>query len=140
MHLEFYGAAEGVTGSAHRLRVNDTDVLLDFGLFQGRRAETNQLNRDIPKWAASAECVVLSHAHIDHSGNIPTLVKRGFEGNVYCTPATRDLCSVMLRDSAMIQKQDAEYLNKKAARSGSSQRIEPLYTVEDAQSAVGRMI
>ncbi len=140
MHIEFYGAAGGVTGSLHRLRVGDHDVLLDCGLFQGRREETNALNRDLPKWATRATALVLSHAHLDHSGNIPTLVKRGFNGNIYTTPPTRDLCAVMLRDSAMIQTQDAAYLNKRNARDGIDRRIEPLYTAEDVQTAMGRMI
>lgn len=118
MYLQFHGAAGGVTGSLHRIHVHDHDILLDCGLFQGHRAEANQLNRDLPRWAAGAHCLVLSHAHIDHSGNIPTLVKRGFAGNVFCTPPTRDLCSVMLRDSAMLQEQDARYLNKRFQRAG----------------------
>ena len=121
MYLEFYGASEGVTGSLHRIHVNDADVLLDCGMFQGRRAEANAANRETPDWAAKAQSVVLSHAHLDHSGNIPTLVKRGFTGNVYCTPATRDLCSVMLRDAAMIQEGDARYLNE-ATGKGTQER------------------
>jgi metallo-beta-lactamase family protein len=140
MHVEFFGAADGVTGSLHRLHVGDGDVLLDCGLFQGHRAEANQRNRQLPRWAAAAQVLVLSHAHLDHSGNIPTLVKRGFAGNIYCTPSTRDLCSVMLRDAAMIQEQDARYLNKRYERAGSDERIEPLYTVADAQRAVEHMI
>lgn len=138
MHLEFYGAAGGVTGSLHRLSVNETDLLLDCGLFQGHREESNRLNRDLPDWTTRATNLVLSHAHLDHSGSIPTLVKRGFEGNVFCTPPTRDLCSVMLRDAAMIQEQDARYLNKK--KKGSDDKVEPLYTIEDAQRSVARMI
>lgn len=140
MHLEFYGAADGVTGSLHRVHVEGQDILLDCGLFQGRREETNALNRDVPKWALGAHALVLSHAHLDHSGNIPTLVKRGYTGNVYTTPPTRDLCAVMLRDSAMIQTQDAAHLNRRFAREGSDRLIEPLYTAEDAQRAMGRMI
>lgn len=140
MHLEFYGAAEQVTGSLHRVHVNGVDVLLDCGLFQGRRADSNRLNREVPPWATKAHCLVLSHAHLDHSGNIPSLTRRGFQGNIYCTPPTRDLCSVMLRDAAMLQEQDARYLNKRAQREGSSERVDPLYTVEDAQKAVSQMI
>ena len=140
MYLQFHGAADGVTGSLHRLSVGDVDVLLDCGLFQGRRMESARRNRELPEWADKAEALILSHAHLDHSGSIPTLVKRGFTGNIFCTPPTRDLCSVMLRDSAMLQVQDARYLNKHLQRDGSSQRIEPLYTLEDAQRAVGQMI
>lgn len=140
MFLEFYGAAEGVTGSLHRIQANGADVILDCGLFQGHREECNRLNRELPKWATQAEALVLSHAHIDHSGNIPSLVKRGFHGNVYCTPPTRDLCSVMLRDSAMIQAQDAAYLNKKLGHRRGDKKIEPIYSVADAQRAVEQMI
>ncbi len=140
MYIEFHGAADGVTGSLHRVRVNDSDILLDCGLFQGHRAESNRRNRELPRWAVQANALVLSHAHLDHSGNIPTLVKRGFQGNVYCTPPTRDLCSVMLRDAAMIQEQDARYLNRRAEREGVRERIEPLYTTDDAQRAIGHMV
>jgi metallo-beta-lactamase family protein len=140
MHLEFYGAAGSVTGSMHRLHINGVDILLDCGLFQGHRAEANRINREIPEWARKAHCLVLSHAHIDHSGNIPSLVRAGWGNNIYCTPPTRDLCSVMLRDSAMIQEQDAAYLNRRAEREGSDEHIEPLYAVEDAQRAIGQMV
>lgn len=139
MFIEFHGAANQVTGSLHRVHVYGEDILLDCGLFQGHREEANRLNREIPKWAASAHSLILSHAHLDHSGNIPTLVKRGFRGNVYTTPPTRDLCSVMWRDAGMIQEQDARYLNRKYEREGSSERITPLYSVEDAQLATERL-
>lgn len=139
MFIEFYGAADQVTGSLHRVHVNGRDILLDCGLFQGHRAEANRINRELPKWALSAECLVLSHAHLDHSGNIPTLVKRGFRGNVYATPPTRDLCSVMWRDAGMIQEQDARYLNRRNERDGIPDRIAPIYTVDDAQIAVERL-
>lgn len=140
MYLDFHGAAEEVTGSLHRLHVGGVDIALDCGLFQGHRAEANRLNRELPDWAIAAQSLVLSHAHLDHSGNIPTLVKRGFEGNIFCTPPTRDLCSVMLRDAALIQQQDARYLNKHNQRDGKAERVEPLYDVDDAQRAVSRMI
>lgn len=139
MYLEFYGAANEVTGSLHRLHVGGTDVLLDCGLFQGHRAEANRLNRELPRWALDAHSLILSHAHLDHSGNIPTLVKRGFAGNVYTTPPTRDLCAVMLRDAAMIQEQDARYLNRRNAREGKDERISPLYDADDVQRAMQRM-
>jgi metallo-beta-lactamase family protein len=140
MYLQFYGAAEGVTGSLHRVGVGDGDVLLDCGLFQGHRSDANRLNRQLPKWAAKSHALVLSHAHLDHSGNIPSLVKHGFQGNIYCTPCTRDLCSVMLRDSAMIQEQDARYINRRNERNGIKDRVEPIYTKEDAQKAISQMI
>lgn len=135
MFIEFYGAADEVTGSLHRVHVNGQDILLDCGLLQGHRAEANTRNREVPKWAIAAHALVLSHAHLDHSGNIPTLVKRGFRGNVYATAATRDLCSVMWRDSGMIQEQDARYINRRNEREGNPDRIAPLYSVEDAQVA-----
>lgn len=140
VYLQFHGAADGVTGSLHRLHVQGRDILLDCGLYQGRRAEANAINRDLPAWAARAHATVLSHAHIDHSGNLPTLVKRGFKGNIYCSAPTRDLCSVMLRDSAMLQEQDARYLNRKLRREGSRDQIEPLYTVADAQNVLKKTI
>lgn len=135
MYLEFCGAANGVTGSLHRIHINGVDVGLDCGLYQGHRQECRQLNRSIPQWATQAEAFVLSHAHIDHSGNLPTLVRRGFQNNIFTTPPTRDLCSAMLRDSAMIQSQDAKYLHRKFG-----ENIEPLYSVDDAQQATSQMI
>lgn len=140
MQLEFYGAAGEVTGSLHRLRVANLDIALDCGLFQGRRAETNARNRALPAWAAKAHALVLSHAHLDHSGNLPTLVNQGFAGNIFATPATRDLCSVMLRDSALVQEQDARFLNKRFVREGLPDRIVPLYDVEDAQKALEQIV
>lgn len=140
MYLEFHGAADEVTGSLHRLHVGGVDVALDCGLFQGHRAEANRNNRDVPAWALSAHALVLSHAHLDHSGNIPMLVHRGFRGNIFCTPATRDLCSVMLRDAAMLQAQDARYINEHNQRDGSPERVSPLYGVEDVERAISQMI
>jgi len=140
VYLEFHGAADEVTGSLHRLHVGGVDIGLDCGLFQGHRAEANRQNREVPSWAVGAQAVVLSHAHLDHSGNLPTLVRRGFQGNIFCTPATRDLCSVMLRDAAIIQDQDARYINKHNQRNGSDERVEPLYDTEDAERAVSHMI
>lgn len=140
MFLEFCGAADGVTGSCHRLHVGDVDVALDCGLYQGHRREAAELNRNVQPWLIDAQSMVLSHAHVDHSGNLPTAVARGFRGDIYTTSATRDLCSVMLRDAAMIQAQDAAYLNKRYAREGIEERVEPLYSTEDAERAVSQMI
>jgi metallo-beta-lactamase family protein len=140
MYIEFYGAAEEVTGSLHRLHIGGRDILLDCGLFQGRRQESTRRNREVPRFASDAHCLVLSHAHLDHSGNIPTLIKRGFSGNIYCTPCTRDLCSVMLRDAAMIQEQDARYLNNRNRKEGNDECVEPLYSIEDAAQAMTQMI
>src|SRR5262245_16853817 len=103
----FHGAAQTVTGSMHLLEANDRRVLLDCGLFQGPRAESRRRNATFPWPPSSIHAVVLSHAHIDHIGNLPNLVRQGFFGKVYCTSATRALCAVMLEDSAEIQVEDA---------------------------------
>ena len=118
MELQFLGAAQEVTGSMHLLTVNDKKILLDCGMVQGRRQEAFERNRDLPVDPKSLDALVLSHAHIDHSGNIPQLVKLGYEGNIFCTHATQDLCNVMLRDSAHIQEKDVEYVNKKHEKKG----------------------
>lgn len=126
MHLTFHGAARGVTGSRHLLEINGAKILLDCGFFQGRREETNRRNREFGFDPKSIDAVVLSHAHIDHSGALPSLVKHGFVGPVYATPATADLAKIMLADSAFIQEKDAEMVLKYEGR-----RIEPIYTSRD---------
>ena len=139
MKLQFFGAAQTVTGTMHLLSVNGSRILLDCGLFQGKRQESIERNRHLPFDASSIDALVLSHAHIDHSGNIPSLVKSGFAGNIYATPATRDLCSAMLRDAGHIQEYDAYYINKKRAKQGLPP-VEPLYTVEDATNSLRNFI
>ena len=137
MRLTFWGAAGEVTGSMHLVEAAGKQILLDCGLHQGRRKETDWKNRHLPFPAASIDAVVLSHAHIDHSGNLPTLVKDGFTGPIYSTPATVDLCNWMLRDTAHIQEKDAEFLNKRREhrmRAGPDYGpVEPLYSMEDAE-------
>ncbi len=140
MHIRFLGAAQSVTGSMHLLETDAGTILIDCGLFQGRREESRQKNTHLPAEAVAADALILTHAHIDHSGSIPTLVKRGFSGSVWATPATRDLCAYMLRDSARIQEGDARYLNEKFGRDRDWQRIEPLYDEEDAIAALKRFI
>ncbi len=131
MKLQFWGAARTVTGSMHLLEVNDTKILLDCGLYQGKRKLSYERNLNFPFDPKDIDVLVLSHAHIDHSGNIPNLVRQGFRGNIYTTHASRDLCAAMLEDSARIQEQDIAYLNKKRRRKGEPP-LEPLYTVQDA--------
>lgn len=139
MKLTFYGAAQEVTGSQHLLEVNGKKILLDCGLHQGRRKEADKLNREMLYDPRELDAIVLSHAHIDHSGNLPTAVKKGYKGIILCTQATRDLEAIMLPDSAHIQKYDVEYLNKKRAKQNLSP-IEPLYTVEDVMKTMERFV
>ena len=129
------GAAKSVTGSMHILESNGKKILIDCGLFQGRREESNQRNRNLPFEPGNIERVVLGHAHLDHSGNIPTMVKNGYSNTIYSTFATRDLCLAMLKDSAHLQEKDAEYLNKKNEKKAFPTVI-PLYTVEDAERSL----
>jgi len=132
MRIRFHGAAQTVTGSQHLIEVNGSRILLDCGLYQGRRSETYERNRNHPFDPAKIDAVILSHAHIDHSGNLPHLVKHDFRGPIFATKATADLADVMLRDSGHIQEADAMFVNKKRAKRGEPP-IEPLYTLEDAE-------
>jgi metallo-beta-lactamase family protein len=131
MKLTFYGAARTVTGSKHLIEVNGTRILLDCGMVQGKRSESYSANVNLPFDPASIDLVVLSHAHIDHSGNLPNLVKNGFRGDIIATAATRDLCSTMLPDSGHIQERDVEYVNKKGRKRGEAP-VQPIYTQQDA--------
>lgn len=139
MKITFYGAARAVTGSQHLLEVAGKRILLDCGLSQGRRNDSERLNREYGYEPASLDAVVLSHAHIDHSGKLPGLVKNGFKGMIFSTGATRDLDAIMLPDSAHIQQADAEYLNRKRAKENLPP-IEPLYDLEDALSAIEKFV
>ncbi|MBZ0178403.1 MAG: MBL fold metallo-hydrolase [Melioribacteraceae bacterium] len=140
MKIQFIGAAKTVTGSMHLIECNDKKFLLDCGLYQGKRKEAFELNRSFEHFDPSEiDFLILSHAHIDHSGNIPTLVKHGFEGNIYCTFATRDLASVMLRDSAHIQEKDVEWVNKKRSKQKKN-LFEPLYTLDDVRKAMKHFV
>jgi len=130
MRVFFHGAAQTVTGSQHLLEVNGHRLLLECGLYQGRRKEANKRNRNFPFDPLKLDAVLLSHAHIDHSGNLPQLVKKGYHGPIYTTDATAHLANLMLIDSGHIHESDAEYLNKRGKRRGED-RIEPLYTIED---------
>jgi metallo-beta-lactamase family protein len=135
VRVTFWGAARTVTGSKHLLAGRPGNVLLDCGLFQGRRSESEARNRALPFHAGSVDALVLSHAHIDHSGAVPLLVKSGFHGPIHATAATADLCRVMLLDSAHIQEKDAEYLNRKSGRRGRG-AFRPLYETRDVEHAM----
>lgn len=133
MQLSFHGAARTVTGSKHLLTfTNGKRLLLDCGMFQGMGRQTDELNASFGFHPAQINYLILSHAHIDHSGLIPKLYKEGFRGPIYCTPATKDLCEILLADSASIQAADAKFVNRKR-RKYSLPLFEPLYTIEDAQ-------
>ena len=120
MHITFHGAVQTVTGSQHLLELNGQKILLECGLFQGKREEARSINRNFSYDPAAIDVLVLSHAHIDHSGNIPNLVRQGFRGRILCTPATADLCHAMLLDSGHIQEMDVAYVNKKRQQAGGA--------------------
>jgi metallo-beta-lactamase family protein len=131
MKIRFVGAARTVTGSQHLVQVNGHNLLLDCGLFQGRRADTYARNRHFPFNPTEIDAVILSHAHIDHSGNLPQLLLRGYQGPIYTTPASAHLANIMLLDSGHIQEADVKYINKHRMRKDEP-LVEPLYTQEDA--------
>ncbi|MCP4417064.1 MAG: MBL fold metallo-hydrolase [Chloroflexi bacterium] len=139
MEITFHGAVRTVTGSQHLVEVNGLKILLDCGLYQGSRKKSYKRNQELPFNAEEVDILVLSHAHIDHSGNIPNLVKSGFKGDIVCTYATRDLCAIMLRDSAKIQKYDIAYVNKKRKRNDLPP-LEPIYTIKDAMESLKNFI
>jgi metallo-beta-lactamase family protein len=138
MEIKFCGAAREVTGSSHLVTLTDGfTILLDCGLYQGSEEALDDFNDRFLFEPQEIDCLVLSHAHIDHSGRIPQLVKNGFDGIIFSTHATRDLSAIMLLDSAGIQEKDAEYKNKKLERKGKIASVEPLYTAEDVTEAMG---
>jgi len=139
MRFTAYGAARNVTGSKHLLEVGGVRVLLDCGLYQGRRAESERRNRNLPFEPSSIDAVLLTHAHIDHCGSLPTLVKNGFTGPIYATHATTDLCAILLRDSAYVQRHDLEYLNRRRRRRGEIP-LEPTYDEDDVDETLGQFV
>lgn len=141
MRIEFLGAAQTVTGSKHIVRTKNATILLDCGLFQGHRRESVEKNRTLGFAPHEIDAVVLSHAHIDHSGALPVLTRAGYRGPIFATPATHDLCAAMLTDAAMIQEIDARYVNKQIDRGRSEMdRVEPLYEVADVPQTLSQMI
>lgn len=136
MKLKFIGATESVTGSKHLLLTEKgKQVLLDCGLYQGMGKVTDELNRHLGLNPSNIEAVILSHGHIDHCGNLPTLVKQGFNGKIYCTPATFDVCSILLLDSAQIHESDVNFINKRRKKKGEPP-IKPLYTTHEAEKCL----
>ena len=147
MKVQFLGATREVTGSKHLITTDSGHtILLDCGMYQGKGMETDAANRDLGFDPAALDCIVLSHAHIDHSGLIPYVVKMGFKGDIYCTPATRDLCALMLADTAFIQEQDVRTYNKKIDRQnphkekGKKYKVEPLYNQQDVNRAMKHFV
>lgn len=134
MRLSFHGAAQTVTGSQHLLEINGTRLLLECGMYQGKRAESYARNHSFAYDPRTLDAVILSHAHIDHSGNLPNLIKHGFHGKIYTTRATADLADIMLRDAGHIQESDAAFVNKKHP---NDPRVDPLYTMADAEEVAG---
>jgi len=132
MRINFHGAAHTVTGSQHLIEINGSQLLLECGLYQSRREESYIRNKNFPFDPHRVDAVILSHAHIDHCGNLPNLVRQGFNGPIYATKATADLADVMLRDAAHIQEADVAFVNRKKSRRGNGP-IEPLYTQADAE-------
>ncbi|MBP5790756.1 MAG: MBL fold metallo-hydrolase, partial [Kiritimatiellae bacterium] len=135
MRITFYGAAHTTTGSMHLVEANGKRILLDCGLYQGHRKEAFEKNRHLPVDPKTIDYVILSHAHIDHSGNIPQLVRQGFRGRIFARQSTTELCDIMLRDSCFLQKRDLEYINKKRRREGKK-LFEPLYDESDVDIAM----
>jgi metallo-beta-lactamase family protein len=141
MEIEFVGAAQTVTGSKHVVRTKNTTLLLDCGFFQGRRRESLEHNKRLGVDPRALDAVVLSHAHIDHSGALPLLVKSGYGGPIYATPATRDLCAAMLEDAAMVQAADARFINKAIERDKANMDpVEPLYDQDDVVRVLEQMV
>jgi len=135
MQIGFYGAAQTVTGSQYLVEVNGIRIVIDCGLFQGKREESYIRNRNFEYDPSTVDHLVLTHAHIDHSGNIPNFVRKGFKGTIHATPATVELCKIMLHDSAYLQEKDTEFVNKIRLKQGK-EPFKPLYTREDVDLAL----
>ncbi|MBM3758435.1 MAG: MBL fold metallo-hydrolase, partial [Acidobacteria bacterium] len=142
MQITFRGAARTVTGSQHELKTAGKRIVLDCGLYQGHRKEAALRNKHFQYPASEVDAVLLSHAHIDHSGNLPNLVKNGYGGPIFTSAATIDLCASMLQDSAFVQEREAEFINRRNARrkklidTGNGETVEPLYSQDDAKATI----
>ncbi len=139
MKIHFLGGVRSVTGSKHLIEVNNKKILLECGLYQGKRESSHDKNKHMPFDPSSIDAVVLSHAHIDHCGNLPRLCKLGFKGSIFSTHATRDLASILLQDSAFLQAKDIEYVNKKRKKRGE-RPYKPLYNVEEAEKTMHQFV
>jgi len=139
MRISFHGGARQVTGSKHIIEADGKRILLDCGLFQGHRADANQKNRNLPFDPSKLDAVILGHAHIDHSGNLPNLVRNGYAGPIYSTKPTDDLCKYMLADSAYLQEKDVEYINRRRVKEGL-EPLDPTYTMADALDAIHQFV
>ena len=131
MRIQFCGADRTVTGSCHLLEINGLKVLLDCGMYQGPREQAKIFNQFLPDNAKSADAVILSHGHLDHCGKLPVLTRSGYAGPIYCTPATAEVARIVMTDSAKIQEEDADYLNRRTRPAGE-EPVKPLYTTSDA--------
>jgi len=139
MNIKFSGSVQSVTGSQHLISVNGKNILLDCGLAQGKRKDAFEINKNFPFDTSKIDALILSHAHLDHSCNIPHLVKSGFKGHIYSTSATLDLCQLMLRDSAFLQEKDVKFVNKKRHKQNKN-LFEPLYAIDDVETAMQNFI
>ena len=135
MRIQFCGADRTVTGSCHLIEVNGLRLLLDLGLYQGRREQARQINQYLPENSQDLDAIILSHGHLDHCGRLPMIVRRGYDRAIYCTPATAEVARIVLLDAGKIQEEDADYLNRRE-RAPGQEPVEPLYRVSDAAAVL----
>src|SRR6266545_3539305 len=130
MRIQFCGADRTVTGSCHLLEINGLKIILDMGMYQGAREQARLFNHYLPDDAKSADAIILSHGHLDHCGKLPVAIRAGYKGPIYVTPASAEVARIVLMDSAKIQEEDADYLNRRARRP-DEEPVKPLYTSSD---------
>src|SRR5580658_5147496 len=138
MRIQFCGADRTVTGSSHLLEMNGLRIFLDMGLYQGARDEARQINEYLPADVRSADAIILSHGHLDHCGKLPVVTRAGFKGPIYCTPATMEVARIVLNDSAAIQMEDIDYINKRSVPPGD-RSLRPLYVPQDIPAVMNLM-